>query len=92
VPEKVIEKTGFFLPQNDRNFCYFLQKSTIKKTDNLIQLGKMIKKILIILSLSFLAILAFFIVDVWNTVNQKPNIEFGHLILRDRTGIVMTDK
>lgn len=50
------------------------------------------KKILPILITLILTGLIFFIGDVWNTVNQKPNIEFGHLILRDRTGIVMTDK
>lgn len=50
------------------------------------------KKILPILITLILTGLIFFVTDVWTTVNQKPNIEFGHLILRDRTGIVMTDK
>lgn len=52
----------------------------------------MIKKLFIILTLSFLVVLAFFVGDIWNTVSQKPNTEFGHLILRDRTGKIITNK
>ncbi len=50
------------------------------------------KKILLILTLIVLGIFAFFIVDIWNTVSQKPHTEFGHLILRDKTGKIITDK
>jgi penicillin-binding protein 1C len=50
------------------------------------------RKILLISTLIILAILAFFVTDIWNTVSQKPNTEFGHLILRDRTWKIITDK
>ncbi len=45
----------------------------------------LMKKILLISTLILVVILAFFVVDIWNTVNQKPNMEFGHLLLKDKT-------
>jgi penicillin-binding protein 1C len=50
------------------------------------------KKILLILSFSFLGIFLFMVFDTWETIQQKPNIEFGHILLTDRTGKIVTDK
>lgn len=52
----------------------------------------MLKKIFLIFTLILLAIIAFFVVDVWNTVSQEPNTEFWHLLLKDRARKTITDK
>ena len=51
-----------------------------------------VKKILIIISLTFLAFVAFFVIDVYQTVSGNPNTTYGHLILKDRTWKIITDK
>ncbi len=50
------------------------------------------KKILLILSIAILVSIIFCIGNVWITLSHGPNTTYGHLILRDRTGKIITDK
>ncbi len=50
------------------------------------------KKILLILGCTIFLIATFFIIDIWKTIQQKPNITFGHILLKDRNGKIITDK
>ena len=45
----------------------------------------LVKKILPFISLVTFAFVAFFVIDVYQTVSGNPNTTYGHLILRDRT-------
>ena len=52
----------------------------------------LVKKIILLISFIFLAFVAFFVIGVYQVVSQNPNTTYGHLILRDRTWKIITDK
>ena len=52
----------------------------------------LVKKIIILISFIFFTFVAFFVIDVYQTVSGNPNTTYGHLILRDRTWKIITDK
>ena len=52
----------------------------------------LVKKIILFISLVIFVFVAFFVIDVWTIVSKNPNTTYGHLILRDRTWKIITDK
>lgn len=50
------------------------------------------KKILSFLAILFLIISIFLIGDIYFVISKWPNTEYGHLLLKDRNGKVITDK
>lgn len=50
------------------------------------------KKIISLLAILLLIISIFFIVDVYFVISKWPSTEYGHLILRDKNGKIITDK
>ncbi|NRH21080.1 hypothetical protein HOO68_03485 [Candidatus Gracilibacteria bacterium] len=50
------------------------------------------KKILSLLAILFLIISIFFIGDVYFVISKGPSTEYGHLLLKDRNGKIITDK
>ncbi|MBC7498577.1 transglycosylase domain-containing protein [Candidatus Gracilibacteria bacterium] len=50
------------------------------------------KKILLFISLVIFVLVAFFVIDIYKTVSGNPNTTYGHLMLRDRSGKIITDK
>ena len=50
------------------------------------------KKILSLLAILFLIISIFFIADIYIVISKWPNTEYGHLLLKDRNGKIITDK
>ena len=62
-----------------------VNKWTRKNTKNM-------RKIILIISVALFIFVAFFVIDVYQVVSQNPNTTYGHLILRDRTWKIITDK
>lgn len=52
----------------------------------------LISLVFIGVSLVFIGVVLFFVYSVWDTVTGNPNIEYGHILLKDRTGKIITDK
>ena len=52
----------------------------------------LVKKIILFISVVMFVFVAFFVIDVYQVVSQNPNTTYGHLILRDRTWKIITDK
>ena len=44
-----------------------------------------VQKIIPFICLVIFAFVAFFVIDVYQTLSDNPNTTYGHLILRDRT-------
>ncbi len=52
----------------------------------------LVKKILLFISLVIFVLVAFFVIDIYKTVSGNPNTTYGHLMLRERSWKIITDK
>ena len=52
----------------------------------------LMKKLLLSISLVVFVFVTFFVVNVYHTISSNPNTTYGHLLLRDKSWQIITDK